>query len=205
MGNPADLKPGSMISVQLMAGDLSRRRRRHRHPHRWQSHLRLRPPLPRYRLHRPALRARRSPHAARQHQHVLQNLHRQGMDGHHLPGPQHRRRRRTGQAARRWCRSRSPSRAPARRWRPTRCRWSTTRCFRRCCSRWPSSAPSTPPSAPSAPAASASPARSNFRTRPPRCASIICSPPITEAPCWPRSPPPSPSPSSCRAASSPSS
>ena len=105
MGNPADLKPGSMISVQLMAGDLRRRRRRHRHPHRRQSHLRLRPPLPRYRLHRPALRARRSPHPACQHQHVVQNLHRQGVDGHHLPGPQHRRRRRTRQARRRWCRS----------------------------------------------------------------------------------------------------
>ena len=33
----------------------------------------------------------------------------------------------------------------------TRCRWSTIRCFRRCCCRWPSSPPSTPPSAPSAP------------------------------------------------------
>ena len=37
-----------------------RRRRRHRHPHRRQSRLRLRPPLSRCRLHRPALRALRS-------------------------------------------------------------------------------------------------------------------------------------------------
>ena len=46
-------------------------------------------------------------------------------------------------------------------------------------------------------------ARSNSRTHRPRCASIICTPPTTEVPCWPLSPPPSPSPSSCRAASNP--
>ena len=78
-----------------------------------------------------------------------------------------------------WSRSPSTSRAAANPSRPTRCRWSTIRCSRRCCCRWPSSAPSTPPSAPSAPPAFGSPARSSFRTRPPPSASTTCSPPIT--------------------------
>ncbi len=45
-----------------------------------------------------------------------------------------------------------------------------------------------------APAVSASPGKSNSRTRRPCCASIICTPPITEAPCRHLFPPLSPSP-----------
>jgi hypothetical protein len=83
MGNPADLKPGSMISVQLMAGDLSvgadgtvthiDGNRVYAFGHRF---LDIGP-----------LRsfARASPHASRQHQHVFQDLVCEGMDGHDLP------------------------------------------------------------------------------------------------------------------------
>ena len=192
MGNPADLKPGSMISVQLMAGDLSvgadgtvthiDGNRIYAFGHRFLD-----------------IGATALPFARAEVLTLLANTNTsfkissaQGMDGHHLPGPQHRRRRRTGQAARDGARSRLPSRAPASTSTPTRCRWSTTRCFPRCWCRWRSSPRSTPPSAPWAPPASGSPARSNFRTRRPCCASIICSPPITAPPCRSRSPPPSP-------------
>ena len=111
MGNPADLKPGSMISVQLMSGRLQRRRRWHRHLHRWQPHLRLRPPLPRCRLHCAALRPRRGHHPAAHSQYVLQAFHGQGMDGRHQrrttipPWPGN------WDSARRWCRSPWRSRA----------------------------------------------------------------------------------------------
>ena len=45
LGDPAQLEPGSMISVQLLSGDMSVGRGRHGDLHRRQSHLRVRSPL----------------------------------------------------------------------------------------------------------------------------------------------------------------
>ena len=115
MGNPADLKPGSMISVQLMSGDFSvgadgtvthiDGNRVYAFGHRFLDIGSTALPFARAEVLTLLANA----------QHVLQNLHRQGMDGHHLPGPQHRRRRRTRQAPRHGARHDRRSRATANR------------------------------------------------------------------------------------------
>ncbi len=81
-------------------------RRWHRHLHRRPAHLRLRPSLSRCRRHGHAVRPRRGDRADAQSQHLLQTLGRQGMDGHHQPGPQHGDGRASWASAPPWRRSR---------------------------------------------------------------------------------------------------
>jgi hypothetical protein len=138
MGNPADLKPGSMISVELMAGDLSvgadgtvtyiDGNRVWAFGHRFL-----------------AVGATALPFARAEVIALLPNLNtsfklasaREWM-GTIYAGWRYRHCRRAGQARRPGAGlDRRIARRPRRRVLPT-CRWSTTRCFRRCCCRWPS-------------------------------------------------------------------
>ena len=100
MGNPADLKPGSMISVQLLSGDFSvgadgtvtyiDGKRIYAFGHRF---LDVGATVA-------AFRPLRSPHPASQPQHFVQALHRPRVDGHHQRRPRYRRLGRTRQAPR---------------------------------------------------------------------------------------------------------
>ena len=74
MGNPADLKPGSMISVQLLSGDYNVGRRWHGHLHRRQSHLCLRPSFSRRGRHLAPFRPLGSTDPGAQHQHFVQTF-----------------------------------------------------------------------------------------------------------------------------------
>ena len=120
MGNPADLKPGSMISVQLMSGDMSvgadgtvtyiDGNRIYAFGHRFLG-----------------VGATALPFARAEVIALLPTLNTsfklstaQGMDGHHRPGRRHRRVGRVGQARRPWrrFRSRVSRERPARRYLP---------------------------------------------------------------------------------------
>ena len=85
------LLPGSMISVQLLNGDMSVGSRRHSNAHRRQTALCLWPSISRGGRHRSAFRQKLRSGTAPQRQHIVQNRIKRGLDGQHHNGHQYRR------------------------------------------------------------------------------------------------------------------